>query len=55
MDDIKMHISQLTKLQQMKQKEMSFHANAKEWKQLELQLNIEPLVFPITGLNGMKG
>ncbi|ULG71449.1 ATP-binding protein [Macrococcus brunensis] len=55
MDDIKMHISQLTKLQQMKQKEMSFHANAKEWKQLELQLNIEPLVFPDHGIERYEG
>ncbi|TDM14365.1 ATP-binding protein [Macrococcus bovicus] len=55
MDDIKTHIQQLTKLQQMKQKEMIFHHSAKEWKQLELKLNIEPLVFPDHGIERYEG
>lgn len=49
-DLLKTHIEQLTAIQQRKQKEMMFHADMKEWKQLEHQLNIEPIVFPDNGI-----
>ncbi|UTH13345.1 ATP-binding protein [Macrococcus equipercicus] len=49
-DMLRSHIDQLTEIQQRKQKEMMFHADMKEWKQLEHQLNIEPVVFPDNGI-----
>ncbi|TDM04656.1 AAA family ATPase [Macrococcus carouselicus] len=55
LSEVRGHIEELTKLQQNKQKEMMFHSDAKEWKQLELKLNIEPLVFPDHGIERYEG
>ncbi|TDM07469.1 AAA family ATPase [Macrococcus lamae] len=49
-DLLNSHIEQLSVIQQRKQKEMMFHADMKEWKQLEHQLNIEPITFPDNGI-----
>ncbi|GGB02101.1 hypothetical protein ERX37_00325 [Macrococcus hajekii] len=54
-DEVKVHIQELTQLQEKKQKEMMYHSDAKTWKQLEIKLNIEPLVFPDHGIERYEG
>ncbi|MCJ1667800.1 AAA family ATPase [Staphylococcus sp. NRL 19/737] len=47
---LKDNLTQLSKMHESKQKELAIHPQAQEWKNLEQQLNIEPLKFPEKGI-----
>ncbi|MCE4994058.1 AAA family ATPase [Staphylococcus xylosus] len=48
---LKQNLTQLSKMHEQKQKEIALHEQTQEWKQLETQLNIEPIVFPEQGID----
>lgn len=51
LENIKQNLNQLSKMHDRKQKELALHEQTQEWKALEKQLNIEPIVFPEQGID----
>ncbi|MBM2658258.1 ATP-binding protein [Staphylococcus pseudoxylosus] len=51
LSNLKQNLTQLSKMHEQKQKEIALHEQTQEWKQLETQLNIEPIVFPEQGID----
>ncbi|RIL38987.1 ATP-binding protein [Staphylococcus equorum] len=51
LDNIKQNLAQLSKMHNEKQKELTLHEQTQEWKTLESQLNIEPVLFPEQGVD----
>ncbi|MDK9865665.1 MULTISPECIES: ATP-binding protein [Staphylococcus] len=51
LDNIKQNLAQLSKMHNEKQKELTLHEQTQEWKTLESQLNIEPVLFPEQGID----
>ena len=51
LNNLKQNLAQLSKMHERKQKELALLEQTQEWKQLETQLNIEPVVFPEQGID----
>src|SRR5699024_7152796 len=51
LDNLKQNLAQLSKMHEQKQKELALHEQTQEWKNLESQVNIEPIHFPEQGID----